>query len=193
MRSVRWLRLSEMTKTIALTCLICLLLPASVAPQQPAPLPPVKPSDFVNDKPSNCASRTAALDGITQKVPPDELIIVIARPGDGDTRSDLSRRRLYNVRAYWSQFPPAEYRRGAETIILAEGERFGGYGQLEFYVGGKLVWVDKVARNADLRVGECYPPDDSYIRNGVFDLCEVRGNRIFYPCRDLMPRRKRKR
>jgi len=179
--------------SVFLALLTVLSMAGPATAQEPPPLPRVEQGDFADAKPSNCASRTAALDGITQKTPKDESIIVIARPGEGDTRPGLSRRRLHNVRAYWSEYPPAEYRRRPETIVLAEGERVGGFGRLEFYVGGNLVWVDKVARNADLRVGECYPPDDSYIRNGVFYLCEVRGNRIFYPCRDAVRRRRKRR
>ena len=179
---------NEMMKMVALTCFMCSLLAGSVVPQKRAP---ARPGRVADARLGNCSSRTAALDGITQDAGPDGLIIVIARPGDGDTRPDLSRRRLHNVRAYWSEFTTAERRRRPETVVLAEGERVGGYGQLEFYVGGKLIWVDKVARNADLRVGECYPADDSYIRNGVFDICKVRGNRLFYPCRDLPAPRRR--
>lgn len=181
-------------KISKLTPFICLFLFGSAVAQEPPPLSPVKLTDFADAKPSNCAYRTASLDGITQKVAADELIIVIARLGDGEKKKPgLSHRRLYKVSAYWSVYLPAEYRRKPETIILGEGGQVSGFGQLEFYVGGKLVWVDKVARNADLRVGECYPPDDSYIQNRVFDPCEVRSNRIFYPCRDLMPRRRSRR
>jgi hypothetical protein len=181
-----------MMKIAALACFLCSLPAGSVAPQQQPPAP-ARPGGFADASPRNCSSRTAALDGIAHDAGPDGLIIVIARPGEGDTRPGLSRRRLHNVRAYWSEFPTAERRRRPETVVLAEGEGVGGHGRLEFYVGGKLIWVDKVARNADLRVGECYPPDDSYIRNGVFDICEVRGNRIFYPCRDLAAPRRRRR
>ena len=76
---------------------------------------------------------------------------------------------------------------------MPKGRGLSGLGRIEFYVGGNLFWVDKVARNADLRVGECYPPDDSHIRDGSFDPCEVPSNKIFYPCLDPMPRRKGKR
>ena len=179
---------------IALTTLLtCLFLLSPAVAQESSTPSPVKPSDFADAKPSNCPDRTANLDGIAQSTTAGELIIVIARSGDGDTKAGLSRRRLHNVRAYWLEYLPAVYRLRPESIILAEGERIGGFGQLEFYVGGKLIWADKVARNADLRVGECYPPDDSYIRNGFFNPCEVRSNRIFYPCRELIERRRRRR
>jgi hypothetical protein len=68
------------------------------------------------------------------------------------------------VRAYRTEFVPAPFRRGPETIILGEGEKVGGYGRLEFYTGGKLFYAINFRRNEHLLVGECYPPDDSYIR-----------------------------
>lgn len=144
-------------------------------------------------RPTNCADRTAAIHGISHQAFADGLIIVIARLGDGETKANLSQRRLHNVRAYWTEFLPAEYRRQRETILLAEGERVSGYGRLEFYVEGKLVWTIRLFRNDDLHIGECYPPDDSYIRNNSFYPCEVKSNKIFYPCRDENVRRRNRR
>ena len=143
--------------------------------------------------PARCHDYGAFLDVVHQKTAPDQLIIVIARLGDGDARPNLNQRRLENARAYWTKFLYEEHRCTPETIILAEGERVTGHGRLEFYVGGKLVGMLKVARNADLYIGECYPPDDSYIRNGVFNPCEVKSNKIFYPCRMENARRKGRR
>jgi hypothetical protein len=180
-----------MKKIILLIILGSLSYPA-VAQQTP-PLTPVKLSDFADSKPAHCAERTAVLDGIAQKTPADELIIVVARLGDGDGRPRLNWRRLHNVRAYWTEYlyeGREGHKRQPETIILAEGERVKGYGQLEFYVGGKLVWVLKVARNADVEFGDCYPPDDSFIRNKIYDRCWVKSHQIFYPCRDKNVRRK---
>ncbi|MBA2339622.1 MAG: hypothetical protein H0V88_04455 [Pyrinomonadaceae bacterium] len=181
-------------KNLFLILLFSLKLSGLIAvAQQPPPLAPVNLNDFAEAKPTNCSHRTAALDGITQKTPADELIIVIARLGDSESRMNLSQRRLDNVLTYWVKYLPEVYRRKPETIVLAEGEKVKGFGQLEFYVGGKLVWVMKIERNVDLYVGECYPPDDNYIRNGVFDPCEVPENKIFYPCCDRYVRRKRRR
>ncbi len=146
---------------------------------QQQPLETAELSSFTNATPTHCAERTAALDGITQSTLPNDSIIVIAHLGDGDIRPNLNWRRLHNVRMYWTQYLPGEARRRPETIILAEGERIRGYGHLEFYVGGRLVWVMKVARNADLSLGTCYLPDESYIRNRVFNPCWLESNRIF--------------
>ena len=181
-------------KILSYSLLFCFIQCVSiVTAQQTSSLSPVKARDFADAKPPGCDYRDFVLDGIIQKTPADELIIVIARPGDGDTRPNLSRRRLYNVRAYWTQFLKAEgAKRKPETVVLAEGEKVKGYGQLEFYVGGKLVEVLKLARNSDLWVGMCYPPDDSYIRNHNFDPCRVAENKVFYPCREKVQSKKRR-
>src|SRR4030095_8628053 len=174
---------------VAIIPFICFFWYATNLQQQP-PLQPVNLSDFANRKPQLCESRTADLDGITQKTPLNEAIIVIARLGISETKRNLNRRRLENVRAYWTQAVALEARRKLETIILAEGERTAGYGRLEFYVLGKLVWVMNVPCNADVDFGDCVAPDDSYIRNGVYDPCWIKSHRIFYPCRDRYLRRK---
>ena len=159
--------------------------------QQPPPLVPVKLSDFKDTKPSYCGERIAVLDGIHQKTPADDSIIIIARLGNGDKRLNLNRRRLHNVRVYWTEFLYEGHRRKPGTVILAEGEPVKGFGHLEFYVGEKLVYVMKVAPNADLFVGSCYPPDDSFIKNRAYNPCRVESDRNFYPCRDKhVPRRR---
>jgi hypothetical protein len=179
-------------KTLILIIIFSFLSCSAVVAQQP-PLEPVKLSDFANAKPGRCEYRTAILDGIHQKTPAEGMIMVIARLGNRETRPNLSWRRLHNVRVYWTEYLYKEHRRKPETIILAEGERVSGLGHLEFYVGGKLVEVMKVARNADLSIGSCYPPDDSYIRNRVFNPCWLESDRNFYPCRDKqVPRRNRR-
>jgi hypothetical protein len=133
------------------------------------------------------------LSSINQEAAPDQLIIVIARLGDGDIRRNLNWRRLHNVRAYWTKFLEGEYRRKPETVILAEGERVSGYGQLEFYIGGKLIEVLSIHRNRDLITGVCYPLYDRHMRNGAFYFCDVEDNQIFYPCRERgAPRRSRR-
>jgi hypothetical protein len=179
-------------KKLFLTIIFGLLSYPAVAQQSP-PLTHVKSGDFANTEPAQCAERTAALDGIVQQTPANGLIIVIARLGDGDIRPNLSWRRLHNVRAYWTAYlygGREGYRRNPANVVLAEGEKVKGYGQLEFYVSGKLIWVLKVARNSDVDFGDCYPPDDNYIRNRVYNPCWVKSHRIFYPCRDRNVRRK---
>jgi hypothetical protein len=193
MPGVSWLPLQGMGYRVLTTVFALLQGCLTAAAQGPAPLPHVKSSDFDDAKPGRCESRGAELDGLTQSTPAGELIIVIARLGGGETNPDLNWRRLHNVRVYWTEFLGGVGRRRPETIVLAAGARTTGYGRLEFYVGGGLVHVMKVARGADISIGECYPPDDSYIKNGVFNRCEVSSNRNFYPCREKNARQRRKR
>ena len=172
---------------LPLVSFICCAINAQQAP----PLQPINLADFVNRKPELCESRSAAMDGITQKVPLDEPIIVIAHLGVGETKLHLNWRRLQNVRAYWMHGLAPVAQRKSEMIILAEGERVSGYGRLEFYAAGRLVWVLNIPRNADVDFGDCVAPDDSYIRNRVYDPCWIKSHRIFYPCRDRYASRKR--
>ena len=149
--------------TLPLITFFCIV----VAGQTP-PLEPINPADYVNRKPAGCELRTAGMDGITQKVPLNEPIIVIAHLSANETKRNLNWRRLQNVRAYWMHGVAPVAQRKSEMIILAEGERVSGYGRLEFYSGGKLVWLVNVARNANVYFGDCVPPDDSYTRNRRF-------------------------
>ena len=77
----------------------------------------------------------------------DQTIIIIARLGNGETSRRLVNVRLRQVADYLNRRVPRE------RIITAEGERVSGFGQLEFYVGGKLHSIFKVNRNRDLVKG----------------------------------------
>jgi hypothetical protein len=149
---------------------------------------PIPADRFEELGPAHCGDNIALLDVITQRTAADKLIIIIARLGDGETRANLNRRRLHNVRTYWTEYLTAEgARRKPQTAILAEGERVAGYGRLEFYVDGKLIGVLKIGRNADLLVGTCYPTPEER------DPCTLKSDRNFYPCRDLSPKRRKNR
>src|SRR3712207_3269096 len=69
--------------------------------------------------PVRCNDNSRRLDTAYQGAASDQLIIVIARLGDGDVRPKLNQRRLHNVRAYWTEFLKGESERKPETIILA--------------------------------------------------------------------------
>ena len=74
----------------------------------------------------------------------DKVIVVIARPGTGETSRSLMRARLKQVADYLKR------RVSRDRIVTAEGERIRGLAQIEFYVSGKLHTVIKVKRNHDL-------------------------------------------
>ncbi|HEV2913736.1 MAG TPA: hypothetical protein VGX92_10700 [Pyrinomonadaceae bacterium] len=77
----------------------------------------------------------------------DQTIIIIARPGTGESSRNLVRGRLRQVADYLNR------RISRERIIMAEDARVRSLGQLEFYVGGRLHSVFKVKRNRDLIKG----------------------------------------
>ena len=60
------------------------------------------------------------MDGITQKVPLDEPIIVIARSGTNETKRNLNWCRLENVRAYSIHGVAIIAQRESDKIILAD-------------------------------------------------------------------------
>jgi hypothetical protein len=120
-------------------------------------------------KPANCESDIAILDSASGQAGESGLIIVIARLGDGERNRELNRRRLYNVRRYLTEW---DGHRNPKSIVTAEGERVGGYGRIELYVGGKLFYVLLVRRNADLIVGSCTyeinPPNEQQRENNLY-------------------------
>jgi hypothetical protein len=157
---------------------LCLSLSAFAAVAQN------QPDDRVDTiGPAHCHDYGAVLDVTAQNTPHNRLIIVVARLGEDETRSNLNWRRLHNVRTYWTEYYLD--RRKPDMIILAEGERVQGHGRVELYVGGKLVVVLKLKRNADLIIGACYTTPEGT------PFCDDKMNRNFYPCREKSLRGKR--
>ena len=76
-------------------------------------------------------------------------LIVIARLGNGEKSRHLNLSRLRVVRNFLSN------NRGIKRIVTAEGERIKGYGQLEFYVEGKLLFTLPIRRNKNIDLGSC--------------------------------------
>ncbi len=137
---------------------------------------------FDQELPTGCELNVAILDGLAQRAEAGDLIIVIARLGHEETRPNLNRRRLHNVRTYLTEILTDErVKRKPETIVLAEGERSPGNGRIELYLKGKLFDVLRVRRNADLVVGYCAlePPERP---------CPPEEKNL-YPCRDRLNRR----
>lgn len=107
-------------------------------------------------KPTNCENHIKMLEGANDVAGKDGLIILIARPGAGDTKPEISGRRLYSARAYLTDYLRL---RSPKTIVTAEGDRVEGYGRLEIYVAGKLYQVLAIRANAELSVGSCEPEE----------------------------------
>lgn len=160
-------------KSVRLNLLLCLMAVVGITTEPIA----VRSEAMTQASPTGCEYNTAILDGLVQKTNPNELIIVIAHLGPRDTKPNLNNRRLHNVRTYLTEFlTDSSVRRRPETIVLAQGDKAQDYGNVEFYVGGKLVDTLKIRQNSDLSLGNCgwEPPESpcpAFMRN-------------FYPCKD---------
>lgn len=64
---------------------------------------------------------------------PNSYLIIIARLGDGENSGRLNTYRLKLLDNYLSRWRPVKY-------ITAEGKKVKGYGRIEIYVGGKLLY-----------------------------------------------------
>lgn len=108
-----------------------------------------------DEHPANCEINEARLDGVSisasNRITPDDVLIIIARLGDGEKSEELSRRRLYNAREYILLKQPAL----KNKIITAVGDKAIGYGRVEFYFGGKLIDLLFVPKNKNLCVDCC--------------------------------------
>ncbi len=80
-----------------------------------------------------------------------ERIFVIARRGQGERSNLINRRRLQSVREQLIQI------RGipSERIVFAEGDPSSGVGQVEFYVGSKLIFVSLAGDRGELCLSCC--------------------------------------
>jgi hypothetical protein len=136
----------EYILTIALFIVVPLLGVSAVVAQSSA-----------KQEPSSCETNITILSAAHQAAGKD-LLIAIARLGDGERNRELNRRRLHNVGTHISEFANA---RAPETIVTAEGERVSGLGRVELYAGGKLFYSLLVPRDGDLLVGSCYYEIDS--------------------------------
>lgn len=89
------------------------------------------------------------------------LLILIARPGQRDTKKDLNKRRLLNVSTRLKFLGVSD-----DSIITAEAEAASAYGGIEFYFGGKKFVTLSTWKNSDLCV-TCCGPDDRYYPDKV--------------------------
>ena len=133
------------------------------------------PPTQVEKKPTNCEFNISILTGAHRMAGDDGLVIMIVRLGTGETRRELSRRRLHNARTFLIEFG----QRSAQTIVTAEGDPVDGYGRVELYVGGKLFHVLMINQNGDLAVGGCSFEGD--------DPCTFEREKKLYPCLDKNP------
>ncbi len=128
----------------ALKLVIVLLAAYCIAAAQQNPATDTIPSSQVETKPANCEFNISVLTGAHQKAG-DNLVIMIARLGAGETLRNLNTRRLHNARTFLTEFG----QRAPQTIVTAEGDGVDGYGRVEVYVDGKLFHVLMIRPNDD--------------------------------------------
>lgn len=143
--------------------LICLSVfapqpsPAQSKPQVPCrPLAPEDTADTPAEirarpycspiEPINCEVALVYLDQLAAKVQRDHdaYVIIVARLGTGERATSLSWNRLGLVKARLADYVPNT------NVVTAIGKRVKGYGQLEFYVGGTLLYVLRYKRNLNI-------------------------------------------
>src|SRR6266446_10309489 len=78
-------------------------------------------------------------------------VIVIGRLGDGERSSQLNRRRLEEVQRFLEQLVSVK-------SVTAGGKRVQGYGVVELYVGGRLLYTLPLQRNRPIHLGSCEFP-----------------------------------
>jgi len=129
--------------------------------------------------PTSCELSSSYLDSLLEKVKTDDILIVIARLGRRESRADLNRRRLFNLRTYLASFRGRTlFTTTPEALVTGIGVRSSGLGVLELYLQGKLIARLYVGHNRDLYVGECAVDLDLYN-----EPCGMDSQKIFYPCR----------
>jgi hypothetical protein len=103
------------------------------------------------NSPNQCESNISRIFAAHIEAGKDNLIIIIARLGDGERSRDLNYRRLHNFQTFLAKV----HGHDPNTMITAEGKRAAGRGRLEVYIKGKLWDVLGLGRGEDLYVGAC--------------------------------------
>ncbi len=105
---------------------------------------------FSPRRPQSCEINRLYVDDAGERVrkAKDSYIIAIGHLGNGERSSRLNRRRLAAVRRFLEQVVSVK-------AITAEGERVEGYGIVELYVGGQLLYTLPLPRNGRISLGSC--------------------------------------
>lgn len=86
-----------------------------------------------------------------------KILIVIARSGKNESKKNLNTRRLHNVRVSLvdNLKIPAQY------IVFAKGEPTNEFGQIEFYLSGRMIGGLRIPHNKDI-CADCCDIDNRY-------------------------------
>jgi hypothetical protein len=97
----------------------------------------------------NCEVALAYLYQLASRVneAKDPYVVVVARLGRGEKSERISWVRLNSAKGFLKERSPGT------TVVAAAGERVRGLGQLEFYVGGRLLYVLPYRRDANVDCG----------------------------------------
>lgn len=111
-------------------------------------------SDIIISDSGNCEENAFDFDLLltrTKEYYGSEVIILIARLGDGEKSRKYNERRLEVVKAGITAFD----RYPKEKVITAQGERVSGKGLVEVYLGGYLSAIFKAERNKNIESRNC--------------------------------------
>ncbi|HEV2915268.1 MAG TPA: hypothetical protein VGX92_18460 [Pyrinomonadaceae bacterium] len=112
--------------------------------QEREPINESTDSFYASQRPVSCESFAALMDNAVIKwheEPGGTYLIIIARPGEGEKTSNLSRSRLNDVEQYLKRYETIKY-------VTAVGSPLKGLGRVELYVGGRLSTVISVRKNS---------------------------------------------
>lgn len=109
--------------------------------------------------PTGCEENEARLDKVLSLIEnqkhSDSFLIVIAYLGKGEQSSELSFHRLHNAKEYLLARTVTKPLISGNKIITAIGQKTNGFGQVEFYYGGKIIERLLVQKNRSLCVDCC--------------------------------------
>jgi hypothetical protein len=151
------MRIPNLNQPLGVVLAVALLLTLPAAARQVAS--PAAPDKL---EPTNCEINATILQQVPQERFQGEgqgdVVMAIARLGDREYSRGLNQRRLFNVRRY------LENARGLnpKRIVIAKGERVGGYGRVEIYVDGTLLDVLVAKRGKDVYVSCSSGAEDEY-------------------------------
>jgi hypothetical protein len=134
---------------------VCLTIAMLVIVSATANLAAQQKSLFDSPKqPLVCEESIAYIaNALTEGLKSDDLlyVIVIARLGDGERSKKLNASRLQQVNGHLKMLR-------VKNVVMAEGERKKGLGQLEFYIAGNLLLTLPVERNDKMDLTTCLFP-----------------------------------
>ena len=153
------MKLPSPNKFLAAVTMLLIVLACGSTAQEKKPT-----ADDKTFLPLSCEDSEALLDGVANEarsgVAKGDVLIAIVRLGSRETSAKLNQERLSAVKKFFigRDIP-------AQAIVAAEGERVGGLGQVEFYIGGRLYMRLQARRHKSICIECCNPaPEDFYAR-----------------------------